>query len=44
MLVGTATTWLRAVLLTRDTLKGDEELKLLWNVSNARAEAVWRFT
>jgi hypothetical protein len=30
--IGTASSGLRAALLTTDTLKGDRELKLLWNM------------
>ncbi len=40
--VGTMTTGLRAILVTHDALKGDNEIKLLWNISEgaiARAHA-----
>ena len=41
--VGTVNTGLRAVLLTADARKGDRELKLLWNLSDAEIAAARRF-
>jgi inorganic pyrophosphatase len=41
--VGSAGTGLVGALLTRDAEKSDEEIKLLWNVTEAEVEAVLAF-
>lgn len=40
---GSAPTGLHAALITRDRLKDDAELKLLWNVDRCEIEEVQRF-
>jgi inorganic pyrophosphatase len=40
---GEAATGLVGVLLTHDAVKGDDELKLLWNVTEAEIDAITRF-
>jgi inorganic pyrophosphatase len=41
--VGTASTGLCAALVTRDAVKADTEIKLLWNLRREEVEAVRRF-
>jgi inorganic pyrophosphatase len=41
--VGTALTGLHAVLVTHDALKGDDEIKLLWNMSNGEVATALAF-
>src|SRR5215469_14563026 len=41
--IGSAPTGLRAALLTRDAVKGDREIKLLWNMTRSEIEITRAF-